>query len=448
MHQQLSMRTFVILWLGQFVSLIGSGATQFALALWIWEQTGEVMPVMVTTVCFFLPNVIFSPIVGALVDRLNRKALMLCCDGAAGLTVLVLFVLASTGQLQVWHLYISAFLSGIYQTIQLPALQASVTLLVPPAQYNRAAGLLGIADVFGQILAPVLAALLFGTVGLAGIFILDLASFVLAITALLFVSMPLPAVFRDETRRSPSIFDEMCEGLRYMLSSKKVLLMIGFYFCFNIAVEAWASLLSPLVLARTDGDALTLSAIQAAGGLAAILAGIAVSVLPSPRYLMKRLLLCLGAMGILTLPITLHGQPMLWMAAHFAFFGLHTFFSASSYATWQKLVPPQLQGRVFATRKMVLSLPIILMPMVLGYSADHIFEPAMRVVTPSNEYLSAWVGSGSGAGMALLFAFSSLMMIALAVGGALSPSVRLLDQPERVSIPVKIKTGEFVRMNL
>jgi MFS family permease len=440
------MRPFIILWVGQFISIIGSGATQFALALWVWEQTGEVTPVMLTTVFFFLPMVLFSPIAGALIDRLNRKALMLCCDSAAGVTVLVLLALVSNGQLQVWHLYVGAFLSGIFQAIQLPALQASVTLLVPRERYQRAAGMLGIADIFGQIFAPVLAALLFSTVGLAGIFALDLVSFVVGLTTLALISIPQARSMVDAEQPRCSILCDLRRGLRFILSSQKVLLMLAFLFGFNIAVEAWASLLSPLVLARTNGDAFSLSAVQGAGGIAALMAGIVVSLLPTPRYLMKRVLLCLGAMGLLTLPITLAGLPAWWMAAHFAFFGLHTFFTAYNYATWQTIVPPHLQGRVFAARKMILSIPIIFMPMVLGYSADHVFEPAMSRLTADNLPFVSWVGVGPGAGMALLFALSSLMMLGLAAVGALHPAIRTLDQP--VSASIKTQTAEVVRLRV
>lgn len=427
MHSTTSMRPFLILWFGQFVSVIGTGTTQFALALWIWEQTGEVTPIMLTTVFFFLPRLIFSPFAGVLVDRLNRKLLMAAADSVAGLTTLALLLLLIGGNLEVWHLYGAAFLSGAFQTIQVPALQASVSLLVAKEQYSRAAGLMGLADTFGQIFAPVAAATLYGVIGLQGIFALDFITFLVAVMALLSIRIPLPEISPDENY---SLMQSMSYGFRYLLAQRHLLLLVIFFLVFNFTVEAWATLLSPLILARTNGDANALGAVQIAGGLAAVVGGFMVSVLPAPRHFMRRLLLWLGVMGFVTLPISFSNGLALWMVAHIGYFVCDVFISAYYHATWQSNVPAHLQGRVFATRNMLLGISTIIMPLVLGQFADHFFEPALAVARPENALLTGLVGSGAGAGMAVMFMFSSALLVGLAVFGLLNKTLRTADAPD------------------
>src|SRR5262245_27885513 len=119
------MRPFLRLWLGQSISVVGTGMTMFALAIWIWNQTGTVTAVVFTTSFFFLPMMLLGPFAGVVIDRWDRKLLMLVCDGVAGLTSLILFLLFLSGTLQVWYLYVAALLGGTFQCLQIPALMAS-----------------------------------------------------------------------------------------------------------------------------------------------------------------------------------------------------------------------------------------------------------------------------------------------------------------------------------
>src|SRR3990172_8175444 len=186
-HRPTGMTAFTIVWFGQVISLLGSAMTQFALTIWAWQITGSATALALVGFFNFGPTVLLSPIAGALVDRWNRKLVMMLSDLAAGLSTVVILVLYATDNLQIWHLYIAGAFSGAFQAFQFPAYSASISLMMPKEQYARANGMISVADFGSGIFAPVLAALLLGAIGIGGVLAIDIVTFVAAIGALLFV---------------------------------------------------------------------------------------------------------------------------------------------------------------------------------------------------------------------------------------------------------------------
>ena len=140
--QPSGMRGFVVVWLGQVVSMLGTGMTNFALSFWIFQQTGEATALTWAIFFFMAPSVLFSPVAGAIVDRSNRKTIMIVSDLLAGIATIFLLVLLATDGLQIWHIYTANLLAGAANAFQFPAYSAAVTMMLPKEQYGRAAGLL------------------------------------------------------------------------------------------------------------------------------------------------------------------------------------------------------------------------------------------------------------------------------------------------------------------
>lgn len=403
---------FILIWIGQFLSAIGSTMTQFALAIWIWEQTGAVTPMILTTVFFFAPTILVGPVAGVLVDRLNRKKLMITSDILAGLSSLIVLILFSSGQLQVWHLYIVAFLSGTFQSVQAPALMASISTLVPKESYSRAASLMGISDNVGQILAPVLSGLLYAFIGVDGILLIDFLTFILAISIMIRLLIPQPEASEDGASSRGSLLKESLFGFNYILKHYRFLNLFLFMILVNILIEPWASMLSPLILARTEGDTVTLAIVQAGGFLGALLGGGAVFHIHVKANYLKYMLISLVFMGMFTILIGLQGTLMGWVIAHFMFFFCQSFTGAYHQTIWQLGVPQDIQGRVFAVRRLTFGLSATFSPYLFGQLADQVFEPAFYQPHP---IFGAFLGSAGGTGMAAIFVFSSLLLMTLAL---------------------------------
>lgn len=164
--------TFTIIWSGQLASLLGTGLTRFALLLWLYEQTGQATSIALLGFFSFGASVLTSPFAGVLVDRLDRRWVLIGADTGAGLMTLLLFVLHSLDGLQVWHLYLASALTGVFEAFQIPAFTAATTMLVPKSQYARASGMRSLGESIGEIGAPLLAGTLLALIGLGGVMLM------------------------------------------------------------------------------------------------------------------------------------------------------------------------------------------------------------------------------------------------------------------------------------
>lgn len=163
------LRGFILIWVGQVFSMVGSQMTHFAMGIWAWQETGLATPLALVGLFSFTPLVVFSPFAGVLVDRWNRKWVMALSDIGAGLVTLAIFILMLTGTLEIWHLYITGFVGGIFGAFQWPAYSAAITLMVPKKHYARTSGLISMAGSGVGIIAPILAGFLIPTIGITGI---------------------------------------------------------------------------------------------------------------------------------------------------------------------------------------------------------------------------------------------------------------------------------------
>ena len=217
------MRAFWIIWAGQVISLLGTSMTNFGLTIWAYEQTGEATSLALIGFFFVTPMVILSPTAGAIVDRSNRKLMMMVSDLAAGLTTILQLTLLLTGNLEIWHLYITAAVAGTFQTFQWPAFSAAMTLMLPKEQYGRANGLLELANAASGIFAPLMAGALLAVIGLAGIMVIDIITFAFAVGALLFVYIPQPERSEAGRKAEASLWQESLYGFRHIIRRPSLL---------------------------------------------------------------------------------------------------------------------------------------------------------------------------------------------------------------------------------
>ena len=180
------MLAFTVIWLGQVISLLGTGMGQFALTLWVYDKTEAATPITLMGFAFILPMVLLGPFVGTLVDRGNRKLMMMVSDLAAAINTVVILVLYTTGNLEVWHLYITSAVAGTFNGFQWPAFSAAIPLMIPKEHYTRVNSMLDMAGAASGIFAPIFAGALIAPIGVVGILIIDIVSAAAAVGTLLF----------------------------------------------------------------------------------------------------------------------------------------------------------------------------------------------------------------------------------------------------------------------
>src|SRR5262249_39636990 len=196
----------------------------------------------------FAPTVFLSPIAGALVDRWNRKLVMMMVDIAALLAVIVIFLLYTTNQLEIWHLYLTGAFVSAFRAFQFPAYSASISLMVPKAQYARADALLGLTESLSTIFAPLIAGVLLGITGVTGVLIIDIVSFSAALVTLFIVYTPQPAATEASKEGKGSFLQQVTFGFRYIFKRSSLLGLQLVFFFGNLLVSMSFTLLAPMIL--------------------------------------------------------------------------------------------------------------------------------------------------------------------------------------------------------
>lgn len=403
------MRGFMAVWLGQLVSLTGTGMTRFAIIFWAFQETGEATTLALLTVFSFTPKVLLSPTAGALVDRWNRKTVMILSDLGAGAATCTLLVLALSGHLEIWHLYVAGFVAGSFETFQVPAYGAAITMMLPKAQYARASGMMSTIQSASEIGAPIFAGAFLGLIGIVGIFIIDVITFAFAVSALLLVHVPQPKKSAEGKQARGNLLQESLFGFRYILKYPGLLGLQLLFFTGNLMTSFAFVLLPAMVLARTGNDELALGSVQSVMAFGSLAGGILLSIWGGPAKRIHGVLIGWGLSMLAQIFFGLSSGVFAWAALAFCMMFFTPILNGSNQAIWQSKVPPDIQGRVFGARRLIAQVSWPLAALLGGLTADHLLEPAMQAGGSLAGVFGPFVGTGSGAGIALMFVLSGIV---------------------------------------
>lgn len=418
------MLTFIVIWLGQIVSIIGSGLTGFVLGVWIFEQTGDATPFVLIALFGSLPTVFLSPIAGALVDRWNRRLVMIFSDVGAALTTLLIFLLFSSGQLQVWHIFITSFLNSVFASFQQPAYSASVTMLVPKKHFARASAMIQTGQSISGMLSPLIAGLLFAIIGVRGVILIDFVTFFIAIGTLMVVRIPQPEKSQPDEEK-PSLKKEIAFGFSYLKDRPGLFGLAIFIMMVNLVISSVIVLSTPMILSFTDAK--TLGIVQTISSLGMFLGGFLVSVWGGTKRKMHGIYLGVMFSG-LGLAFAGAQASGVWIAVSlFIFLFPITLVNASIRAITQTKVPPDIQGRIFSILFMLARSSVPIGYLLAGPLADRVFEPMMASGGVLAGSLGQVIGVGPGRGIGLMFIIAGFGMWLATLVMVLYPRLRLVE---------------------
>lgn len=431
--------TFSIIWLGQLVSVVGSGLTSFALGVWTFERTGSATHFALIGLCAVLPRVLLSPLAGAVVDRWDRRRVMILSDVGAGLSTLVVFLLFGANRLEIWHIYLLTSINAAFGTVQWPAFMAVTSLLVSQKNLGRANGMVQFGQATSEILAPALAGVLLGTIRLEGVILIDFATFVFAVITLLIVRFPSSTGSPASLPGDASFWRDLTVGWTYIAARPGLLGLLGFFAVVNFLWGMVGALVTPMVLSWTSSS--VLGAVISIAGVGMLTGSLIMSIWGGPQRRINGVLrfellsgFCFMLMGL---------RPSFWLLAAGAF-GAHVTIAivyGSNQAIWQSKVAPDLQGRVFAAQQMVARAAAPLAYLLAGPLSDKLFEPLLTVDGPLAGGVGQVIGVGPGRGMGLLFMIMGIVKVAVSLAGQMQPHIRhiedelpdaILAQPESV----------------
>jgi MFS transporter, DHA3 family, macrolide efflux protein len=421
------MRVFSLIWVGQLVSLLGSSMTSFALGLWALKQTSSVTQFALIVVLAGLPGILIAPFAGALVDRWDRKKVMLGADLGSALVVLTYAALLYTGNLQVWHIYIGAFVTSICGTFQWPAYIAAITMLIDRSQYGRVNGMLEFGQAGATIAAPALGGLLLGLVNIWGVLIVDFATFLFAVTTLLFAKIPKPEVSEEGRRARGSLLQEAKFGWTFIRERPGLRNLLFFFAAYNLAVCAAGTALQPMVRLFTNSDALV-GVIQSLVGIGLLLGGAIMTATGGFQRKVHGVLSMAFLIGICLIVIGIRPSVILVGIGVVIWYMAHPIMNASSQAIWMAKTPQDVQGRVFATRRMIAQFTTPIGDFSAGPLSDKIFLPLlMPGGALADTAIGRLVGVGPGRGMGFMMMLLALVPMLAAVIAFLNPRVRNVE---------------------
>lgn len=411
------LKNFIILWLSQSVSLLGSSITSFAITIWMYEKTGSALTLSISGILIMLPRMAGGILAGPLVDRWNKKAVMLCTDLGAGLCSFILFFLLWTNQLETWHIYCLNCISSILGSFQTPANDVAISIIVPKEYYVKTSGMQSFSTGMIQVLSPVVGAFMLSILDMRGIIIIDLITLVFAcFTLLVFVKIPCMEKAKKIKLNIKGYGNELLKGWNVIKNSKLLtILMLFFAFINLVAGVTYFNLLSPMILARTNNDSQALGFVNGAIGLGSIAGGVLIAFLPSAKNKIKTMFLCTGLSFILGDTLFAVGNSVLiWSVAGFLSSMFLPFISANQSYFWRTLVPVELQGRAFSFRYALQSGMIPVGMLLGGLLADYVLEPFML---NGQNVFSSILGNSRGSGMALMFLITGILGAGISIVG-------------------------------
>jgi len=421
------MRTFLIIWAGQLVSMIGSGLTNFALGVWIYDQTGETTPFALTVLFGSLPRVLLAPVAGAIADRSNRRLIMILTDtGSALLTLVIAFVLFfSDGGLQVWHIYVVAVIGSSFGVFQWSAYQPSITMMVPKKHFGRASGLIQAGGAVQGIIAPLLAGVLYVSIGLKGIVVIDFATFFFAIGALMFVRIPQPRASEETDGEERSMLKDALFGWYYLVERRPLLVMLLYYAVVNFLLGMSSVLITPLVLSFNAASVLGI--VNTVGSAGMLVGSLLMSAWGGPRRKMNGVYAFIALFSLGYLIIGLWESAIAIASGMFVLLFSVPIAAGSSQVIWMSKVQPELQGRVFAIRSMIATAISPLAYLIAGPLADGVFGPLMSEGGALAGTVGGVIGVGQARGIGVIFILCGFLMLLVTAAAYAYPRLRLVE---------------------
>lgn len=417
-------KQFIIFWMSQSVSQLGSSMTTFAMTIWIYKETKSVMSVSMLMFFTYLPMVIASVFAGAFIDKHDKKKIMLLTDTIAAICTCILWLLLSRNILELWYVYLINVIIGFMNAFQTPASTIIIGLIVPKKLYSKASGLISFSNSLITIVMPVFTTFLISFWDLSMVIIFDLVTFLFAVFILLFfIKLPIK---EEKLEKNSNLKEEIKVGFTFLKTHKGILYLILsiaiLNFFSNITYE---NILSPMILARSGDNDMVLGVVSGILGVGGVIGGIIVSIKELSGNRVKIIYFCATISFLFgDFLMGVGNNVFIWSIAGLAASIPIPFITAQQNVILYQYIPQNIQGRVFAVRNALQYCTIPLGILLGGSLADYIFEPLMQ--SGYFTFFNNILGNSEGSGMALMFIFTSILGFISSILGYLNHEVRSL----------------------
>ncbi|MBN1667282.1 MAG: MFS transporter [Anaerolineales bacterium] len=412
---------FFTIWGGQATSLLGSMLVQFALIWHLTVETGSATVLATASLVGLLPYVIFGPIIGTLVDRWNRRVIMIVADTVIATATVGLAMLFALGQVEIWHIYVLMFVRSVGGGFHHPAMAASTSLMVPKEHLTRVQGVNQMLSGGLNIVAAPLGAILIGLLPMAGILAIDVFTALVAVAPLLFFEVPQPSRKQDLTAAASTFRQDLVGGFRYMLNWPGMLMIALMAVMINFMLTPAFSFIPLLVKDHLAGEALQLGWVNSALGIGIVVGGFLLGVWGGFKRRILTAMLGLTGIGLGALLMSQVPPGALYLAviAAFVLGMMNPITNGPIFAIVQTTVEPDMQGRVMTLLSSVAGGMSPISLLIAGPLADHF-------------------------GIQTWFLLGGVVCLLMAIAGLFIPAVMQIEagrHPEAVQAQLAVEPG-------
>lgn len=402
---------FLSIWFGQFISIIGTGLTIFALGFFVYQQTNTATSYVLVLLCVFLPSFLLKPYGGVLADRYDRKMMMILGDLGATIGLLFIFYFMWKGNIQLWQIYLGISVSSIFSAFQEPAYKALVTDLLPEEKYAKASGLMQLATSAQYLISPFLAGILLTLIEVEYIFLIDTSTLIFSSTIVVIIRKSLGSTKQIKTQQN--FINEFKDGVKGFYHNKGVVNLVFTITAVLFFVGLLQALLVPMLLNLTTIEIVGIVQSISASGM--IIGGLFIGLFGSKSKYVKMLSISLFIAGIFFTNLGLSTNIIFITVAGFLFFTTLPFINTSIEVLIRKNIDNAIQGRVWSIISMVTYLGSILAFAIAGFLADKIFIPLLEENGTLAHSIGKLVGVGNGRGIAFMFFISGIIISVIAI---------------------------------
>lgn len=397
---------FLLIWFGQFISIIGTGLTIFSLGIYVYQQTNTASSFVFILMCAFLPPTLLKPYGGILADRQDRRLMMVLGDMGATIGLLFIFYMMITGNIELWHIYIGIAISSAFSAFQEPAYKALITDLVPEHQYAKASGLMQLASSAQYLISPFLAGILLSLIDIEFVFLIDISTLIIASSIVIWVRNKLGKAAQNKPDHN--LVADLKEGIQEFSRNKGVVTLVLTTTIVLFFVGLLQSLFIPMMMNLATVKTVGITQSLCASGI--LVGSLFIGLFGTKHSNVTILSISLFLSGIFFANLGLSTNIVFITLAGAMFFATLPFINTSIEVLIRNNIDNNKQGRVWSIISMITYLGSIIAFSVAGYLADNIFSPLLRTNELLAESIGHIVGVGEGRGIALMFIISGFMI--------------------------------------
>ncbi|MFV0461309.1 MAG: MFS transporter [Actinomycetales bacterium] len=417
-------RTFMVIWSAQLIARTGNGLTAFGLGVYIYQQTQSATAVAMVTAAAFVPSMVLAPVGGVLADRLDRRLLMIAGDVLSGIGLVALFIAVNAGIANTVLICLCVGFSSVFSSVMDPAYRATVTDLLPPAQYDKAAGMVQFASASQYLVSPVVAGLLMAVFPISVILLIDIGTMVITILAMLVVWR---ALRRPNTTSKPGtgFWADFREGARFLFSNRALLSLVLIATLATFCIGFLQTLLTPMMLDISNEE--TLGVVRSIAAVGMVVASLVIGIVGVGNHYRLAIAGSLAGAGVM---VGLLGSTtsVLWITIFaFGFFCALPTMNTGVEVLARVAIPNALQGKVWGLIGLISQLGYVLAYAISGPLADRVFTPLLQPDGGWADSVGAIVGVGPSRGIGVMFIGVGIGLVLIAFTVMRSRGIRDLE---------------------